>query len=68
MTRLAHCVECGEPTNARSLICEGCVPLYETALMGDECACPSCRSETLRIPQPAGLQRMQFVEFNEAQP
>lgn len=41
---------------------------YESALMGDECACPSCRSETLRIPQPVGLQRIQFVEFNEVQP
>lgn len=56
------------PASARSLICDTPAPPYESALMGDECACASCRSETLHIPQPAGLQRMQFVEFNEVQP
>lgn len=71
MTRRSYlltCAECGEATTSMTLICGRCAPKYEDALMGDECGCPSCRSETLRIPQPAGLQRMQFVEFNEVQP
>lgn len=56
------------PASAIARICDMPAAPFESALMGDECACPSCRSETLRIPQPTGLQRMQFVEFNEAQP
>lgn len=78
MTRLAYfatCAECGEEARTKSGVCADCTIKYdyadapfEAALMGDECACPSCRSETLRIPQHAGLQHMQFVEFNEVQP
>lgn len=40
----------------------------EAALMGDECGCEDCQRETLRDQQPIGLQRLQFVEFNEVWP
>ena len=52
-----NCVECGTTTPNLSLICDTCAPLYPDAvqpvsqpynlppLVGDECPCPSCRSD-----------------------